>query len=48
KPEQETPAQAATRRRLNRQREAEDAIHADPLIQQMMQQFGAVVRHDTI
>ncbi|MGY2292261.1 DNA polymerase III subunit gamma/tau [Pseudomonas sp. SDO528_S397] len=48
KPEQETPAQAATRRRLNRQREAEDAIHGDPLIQQMMQQFGAVVRHDTI
>ena len=48
KPEQETPAQAATRRRLNRQREAEDSIHADPLIQQMMQQFGAVVRHDTI
>ncbi len=48
KPEQETPAQAATRRRINRQREAEDAIHGDPLIQQMMQQFGAVVRHDTI
>jgi len=48
KPEQETPAQAATRRRINRQREAEDSIHADPLIQQMMQQFGAVVRHDTI
>jgi DNA polymerase-3 subunit gamma/tau len=48
KPEQETPAQAATRRRINRQREAEDSIHADPLIQQMMQQFGAVVRQDTI
>ncbi len=48
KPEQETPAQAATRRRINRQREAEDSIHADPLIQQMMQQFGAVVRDDTI
>ncbi|AZF06723.1 DNA polymerase III subunit gamma/tau [Pseudomonas sp. R5-89-07] len=48
KPEQETPAQAATRRRLGRQREAEESIQADPLIQQMMQQFGAVVRHDTI
>ncbi|AZF01313.1 DNA polymerase III, gamma-tau subunit [Pseudomonas orientalis] len=48
KPEQETPAQAATRRRLNRQRDAEASIQADPLIQQMMQQFGAVVRHDTI
>ncbi|RUQ46524.1 hypothetical protein D8M30_13060 [Corynebacterium pseudodiphtheriticum] len=43
-----TPAQAATRRRINRQREAEDSIHGDPLIQQMMQQFGAVIRQDTI
>ncbi|MDI2594815.1 DNA polymerase III subunit gamma/tau [Pseudomonas sp. 681] len=48
KPEQETPAQAASRRRVNRQREAEESIHGDPFIQQMMQQFGAVVRHDTI
>jgi DNA polymerase-3 subunit gamma/tau len=48
KPEQETPAQAASRRRVNRQREAEESIHGDPLIQQMMEQFGAVVRHDTI
>ena len=48
KPEQETPAQAAARRRANRQREAEESIHGDPFIQQMMQQFGAVVRNDTI
>lgn len=48
KPEQETPAQAASRRRINRQREAEASIQGDPLIQQMMQQFGAVVRQDTI
>jgi DNA polymerase-3 subunit gamma/tau len=48
KPEQETPAQAASRRRADRQREAEESIHNDPFIQQMMQQFGAVVRHDTI
>ncbi|MBC3778517.1 DNA polymerase III subunit gamma/tau [Pseudomonas sp. SWRI99] len=48
KPEQETPAQAASRRRANRQREAEESIHGDPFIQQMVQQFGAVVRHDTI
>ncbi|AOS38578.1 MULTISPECIES: DNA polymerase III subunit gamma/tau [Pseudomonas] len=48
KPEQETPAQAASRRRADRQREAEESIHGDPFIQQMMQQFGAVVRHDTI
>jgi DNA polymerase-3 subunit gamma/tau len=48
KPEQETPAQAASRRRANRQREAEESIHGDPFIQQMMQQFGAVIRNDTI
>ena len=48
KPEQETPAQAASRRRANRQQEAEESIHGDPFIQQMVQQFGAVVRHDTI
>ena len=48
KPEQETPAQAASRRRVNRQREAEASIHDDPFIQQMVQDFGAVVRHDTI
>ena len=48
KPEQETPAQAASRRRANRQREAEESIHGDPFIQQMVQQFGAIVRHDTI
>ncbi|WP_426234770.1 DNA polymerase III subunit gamma/tau [Pseudomonas sp. TWP3-2] len=48
KPEQETPAQAASRRRVNRQREAEESIHGDPFIQQMVQQFGAVVRSDTI
>jgi DNA polymerase III subunit gamma/tau len=48
KPEQETPAQAASRRRVNRQREAEESIHGDPFIQQMMQQFGAVIRNDTI
>ena len=48
KPEQETPAQAASRLRAERQRRAEESIHADPLIQQMVQQFGAAVRDDTI
>lgn len=48
KPEQETPAQAASRRRAERQGEAEASIHADPFIQQMLQQFGAVIREDTI
>ncbi|WP_439850878.1 DNA polymerase III subunit gamma/tau [Pseudomonas syringae] len=48
KPEQETPAQAASRLRAERQRQAEASIQADPYIQQMLQQFGAVIREDTI
>jgi len=48
KPEQETPAQAASRLRAERQRQAEASIQADPFIQQMLQQFGAVIREDTI
>ncbi|WP_434772028.1 DNA polymerase III subunit gamma/tau [Pseudomonas entomophila] len=48
RPEQETPAQAAARRRAERQREAEVAIESDPLIQQMVRQFGATVRPDSI
>ncbi|OEC36391.1 DNA polymerase-3 subunit gamma/tau [Pseudomonas cuatrocienegasensis] len=47
-PEQETPAQAAARRRANRQRDAETSIQSDPLVQQMIQQFGAVIRADSI
>ena len=48
RPEQETPAQAAARKRAERQREAEVAIESDPLIQQMVRQFGATVRPDSI
>ena len=48
KPEQETPAQANTRRRIERQRQAEEAIKTDPLIRQMIEQFGAVIRPDSI
>ena len=48
KPEQETPAQAAARRRADRQRQAEASIQSDPFIQQMLQQFGAIIREDTI
>ena len=48
RPEQETPAQAAARQRAERQRQAEASIHADPFIQQMLQQFGAIIREDTI
>ncbi|MEG0637166.1 MAG: DNA polymerase III subunit gamma/tau C-terminal domain-containing protein, partial [Pseudomonas sp.] len=48
RPEQETPAQAAARKRANRQRDAEASIENDPFIQQMIKQFGATVRHDSI
>jgi len=48
RPEQETPAQASSRRRVERQHDAEASIQADPFIQQMMQKFGATVRNDTI
>nr|WP_313740627.1 DNA polymerase III subunit gamma/tau [Pseudomonas sp.] len=48
RPEQETPAQAAARKRAERQHEAEVSIERDPLIQQMIQRFGASVRQDTI
>ena len=47
-PEQETPAQAAARKRANRQRDAEASINQDPLVQQMIEQFGAVIRADSI
>ncbi|MER0965431.1 DNA polymerase III subunit gamma/tau [Pseudomonas aeruginosa] len=48
KPEQETPAQAAGRRRAARQRAAEASIDADPLVRQLREQFAAVVRDGTI
>ena len=48
RPEQETPAQAAARKRAERQQDAVSAIQQDPLIQQMIKQFGATVRQDTI
>ncbi|TXH92799.1 MAG: DNA polymerase III subunit gamma/tau [Pseudomonas sp.] len=48
RPEQETPAQAAARLRAERQQQAEQAIQADPLVQQMIQQFGATIRADSI
>lgn len=47
-PEQETPAQAAARKRAERQRLAEQSIQDDPLVLQMIQQFGAVIRADSI
>jgi DNA polymerase-3 subunit gamma/tau len=47
-PEQETPAQANARKRLQRQQEAVDEINRDPLVCQMIEQFGAQVRADSI
>ncbi len=47
-PEQETPAQAASRKRAERQQDAVNSIEQDPLIQQMIKLFGAKVRQDTI
>lgn len=47
-PQQETPAQAAARRRGERQRAAEQSIQSDPVVQQLMQQFAAVIRDGTI
>ncbi len=48
KPEQETPAQAAARKRAERQQQAEHEIESDPLVRQMIEQFGAVIRADSI
>ncbi|QAX82166.1 DNA polymerase III subunit gamma/tau [Candidatus Pseudomonas adelgestsugas] len=45
KPKQVIPAQTVISQSLNRQRKAEDVIHSDPLIQQLIQQFGAVLCH---
>ncbi|ARU88236.1 DNA polymerase III subunit gamma/tau [Pseudomonas sp. M30-35] len=47
-PEQETPAQAAARKRANRQRDAEESINSDSYVQQMIQQFTAVIRAESI
>ncbi|WP_263264297.1 DNA polymerase III subunit gamma/tau [Pseudomonas sp. RIT-PI-S] len=48
RPQQETPAQAAARRRIERQHDAEQAIASDPFIRQLVERFGATVRNDTI
>ncbi|WP_313225076.1 DNA polymerase III subunit gamma/tau [Stutzerimonas nitrititolerans] len=48
RPRQETPAQAAARRRAERQRAAEQSIQSDPVVQQLMEQFAAVIREGTI
>lgn len=44
----ETPAAAAIRRRAERQADAENAIHSDPIVQALIAQFDAVIREDSI
>ncbi len=48
KPQQETPAQAAARRRLERQRAAELSIQTDPLVQVLMTEFAAVICNGSV
>ncbi|UAX00067.1 DNA polymerase III subunit gamma/tau [Halopseudomonas nanhaiensis] len=47
-PDQETPAVAAARRRVARQREAEASIQADPLVQRLLSEFAAQICDDSI
>ncbi|ACE86172.1 DNA polymerase III subunit gamma/tau [Cellvibrio japonicus] len=44
----ETPALTAIRLRAERQQAAVDAIHNDPIVQQLIAHFGASIREDTI
>ena len=44
----ETPALVAVRMRAERLQQAVDAIHSDPVVQQLMAQFGAVIYEDSI
>ena len=47
-PEQETPALALIRQQAKRQHEAEAAIHADPVVLQLMDTFGATISANSI
>jgi DNA polymerase-3 subunit gamma/tau len=44
----ETPAMMAIRVRAERMQQAVDAIHNDPVVQQLIAQFGAVICEDSI
>lgn len=44
----ETPAMVAIRMRAERLQQAVDAIHNDPIVQQLIAQFGAVIYEDSI
>ena len=47
-PDQETPAVAAARRRVARQKEAEASIQGDPLVQALITDFAAQICADSI
>jgi DNA polymerase III subunit gamma/tau len=47
-PTQETPAVAAARRKVARQRDAEASIQADPLVRRLMNEFAAQICEDSI
>ncbi|AQZ96369.1 DNA polymerase III subunit gamma/tau [Halopseudomonas phragmitis] len=47
-PDQETPAVAAARRKVARQKEAEASIQADPLVQALIRDFSARICDDSI
>ncbi len=47
-PQQETPALAQLRKQAKRQQEAVDAIHADPVVLQLIDTFGAKISADSI
>jgi DNA polymerase-3 subunit gamma/tau len=44
----ETPSQIILREQQERQQQAEQAIHADPVVQQLQKNFGAVIVDDSI
>jgi len=44
----ETPAACVTRRKKERQQQAEEAINHDPLVKQLQDNFGAIIVKDTI
>ena len=47
-PTQETPALALLRKQAKRQQEAEEAIHADPVVLQLIDTFGARISANSI
>src|SRR5699024_8859548 len=46
--DQESPALALLRKNAKRQQEAEDAIHADPVVLQLIDTFGAQISANSI